>query len=161
MSKKAKIIIISVILAIVIIALAIVGVTLLSQNKTPSIYIEANDAKIGEYVTAQVGIKDNIGFMASYFMVDYDDDELEYIGYEGGKITEDVQVEKMDGMLKVVTVQSKDVKKDGSMVELKFKAIGSDEGKTEIDVEITKKGFCNYNEEFVEVLGAEKNIIIK
>ena len=69
-------------------------------------------------------ISNNPGFYAGTFVFEYDNTELTYLDYEKGDILDEYEVELVDGKISSIVYSSKnaDVKKDGTLMVLKFKA---------------------------------------
>ena len=179
MDKKKKIIIISAI-SVAVLAVIITAIILLSSffdfsGKKPNdssivngeYAVQDGDAVFtvgsaegskGDIVKIPVKISNNPGFMASLMSFKYDNNVLEYIGYEKGDFLEDYEFSNKEGVLKFLGLEENDVSDNGLLFNLKFEII-ADSGKSDIKLEIDD--VINYNEQIIKTANENGKITVK
>ena len=103
--------------------------------------VPATKAKNNDTISIPVFINNNPGFYAATLAFEYDSSALTYTGYEEGDVLDQYELNPQKGKISVLinNSENKDVKKDGTLMSLKFKVKkASSDGK--YDVTIKKDG---------------------
>jgi len=124
-------------------------------------YISNTSAKVGETVKVPVKVTKNPGFMAFIINFEYDTKALKYKKYSAGDVLTNYEIEDKDGVIKFMSVENGDVKKDGTLVYLEFEVLKGASGKSEIKVNVPEKSVANYNEQFVNIASQNGYVEIK
>lgn len=134
-----------------------------SKKKTDGLVIsvESVKAKAGKTVEVPVEISGNPGIMALLIGFEFDAEQLQYAGFEKGKVFSDYEIAENDGELKLMCLENEDVKGDGELVTLKFKVVGKNNAKTDVKVVIEDNSICNYDEELIKATGEDGTVKIK
>ncbi len=169
MTKKSKILIISVASLLVAFLLAGIAYLVFFKEKTPNnipetvskisvdtdeLSISADDinAKPGETIIVPIKLNHNPGIMASALEIEYNGDKLTYDGFEKGDVFKTHRIIEKEDRLIFTNLEDKNSKKSGTIVKLKFKvrkkAVA---GQTEIKVNVTDESFVNFKEKFIKI----------
>jgi len=166
MNKKKLIIII--VASVLAVALLATGGYFLIKNGFSAgtsgkavISVESVSAKVGDTVKIPVKISGNKGFMGFLLEFQYDNEALKYDGYDKGDVITDYEFSDNDGTLSFVCIENDDVKKNGTLVYLKFKVLDTKKNSAEIKVNVNKESFANSNEEYVVFNGKNGTVTIK
>ncbi len=166
MDKKKIIIIIG---AVVVLIAVIVGLVIGLNNKPdskgntsdPTVSAESVETKAGEIVKVPVKFTGNPGAMGYLVEFNYDDEKLEYITTQKGDVVTNCEANAKDGVLKVVTIEDNDVKKDGVLYYISFKPRDGVKGDCEIKVICDENSICNYDEKGIPVKTVDGKITVK
>ena len=112
-------------------------------------------------VEVLIDIAGNPGIMALLIGFEFDAEQLQYAGFEKGKVFSDYEIAENDGELKLMCLENEDVKGDGELVTLKFKVVGKNNAKTDVKVVIEDNSICNYDEELIKATGENGTVKIK
>lgn len=131
-----------------------------SDNKPTDATITVGNAetKKGSIVKVPVNIDKNPGFTAALLNFNYDTSVIKYLGYEKGDVLSDYQFVDKDGTLKFLCLENKDVNKDGLLFYIKFEVL---KGNAETDIKLTVDQVVNYDEEGLDIAGANGKITVK
>ncbi len=139
-----------IIMFLLVVTLILFPVTV-SANKNCKIEIETLEATIGETIFIDVNIKDNPGISAVTISVSYDSSTLEFADYKKG-IFSDCSVKNFEdkNLIRIVALEDKDVKVDGTLVSLGFMVKKFNNSKTiPITLQHNSGDFCNVNGDIV------------
>lgn len=120
--------------------------------------IKDKDIKKNSIVSVPVIVENNPGFYAGEFLVTYENTALSYVGYDNGEIFGSFEVAPQnDNAVKFLAFNNdfKDVKKDGVIIYLNFKAVKANkdgEYKITIQKEGTKLGNTDVKEVNADIL---------
>ena len=100
-----------------------------------------------------------MGFLIDF---EYDADALEYLSTDKGELLTDcTAAEAGSGKIKLVSVEDKDVQKDGVLAYLNFKIKNGASSKTEIKVICGENAVCNYDEQAISVKTENGTVTVK
>ena len=171
MSKKNLIILISSIAAGLILLVAL-GIWLTgifksdgsTKNKggAPTVSVGSVSAEPGKNIKIPVSFTGNPGPMGFLIDFEYDADALEYLSTDKGELLTDcTAAEAGSGKIRLVSVEDKDVEKDGVLAYLNFKIKNGTSGKTEIKVICGENAVCNYDEQAISVKTENCTVTVK
>lgn len=171
LSKKNLIILISSIAAGLILLVAL-GIWLTgvfksdggTKNKggAPTVSVGSVSAEPGKNIKIPVSFTGNPGAMGFLIDFEYDADALEYLSTDKGELLTDcTAAEAGSGKIKLVSVEDKDVQKDGVLAYLNFKIKNGASGKTEIKVICGENAVCNYDEQAISVKTENGSVTVK
>ncbi len=103
-----------------IILMFAVNLTVSAENRA-TISLSNKTAVPGDSVTIAVDIQNNPGIMAMSFCITYDSSAFEYLGYENGYISSNVNDHPDKGHITVTNVANKNNNTDGTIISVNFK----------------------------------------
>ncbi len=146
MNKKLIIIIVAGVLSL---ALLITGAVLLFTNAfgkekgEPILTVATVEGKVGDTVTVPIKISNNPGFIVIGTTFTFNQEALEYVGFEKGNLLDNYDFNLTDEGLKFISLEDKDVKRNGTIVKLKFKITKKAEKSNEIGITLMSDGICD------------------
>lgn len=163
--KKMIIIIVSAIVAVAV--LVGLGIFLSgffksgSSSGEPTVTAGEVSGSAGDTVTVPVKFTGNPGAMGFFLEFKYDNEKLEYVSFEKGNLITDCEVADSKGTLKMVSVEDNDVKKDGTLINIKFKIKDGASGESKVDVICGENSICNYDEKSISAKAVAGKVIIE
>ena len=118
-------------------------------------------AKKGATVKVPVNVSSNKGFMGCFFKFKYNTSDLKYVGYSKTSLLTDYQVQESNGTIKFMTVENKNVTKNGALIYLEFELIGNSGTESPITLTIDKTGIANKQEQYVPVKTVNGSVAIE
>jgi len=106
---------------------------------------------------AELGKKVRLAFDKDGNVIGYVDDDGKVYSFNKSLIG----FADKDGVIKFMSVENGDVKKDGTLVYLEFEVLKGASGKNEIKVNVPEKSVANYNEQFVNIASQNGYVEIK
>lgn len=116
------------------------------------------DAKAGSNVTVPIYINDNPGIAAFQLDFSYDAAALELVSVDDGLFSV-MDYNDDNGKLSVISCESKNITKNGNVINLVFKPKKSAKGR--YDIKVTKSEVINYDEQTVNASFANGVITVK
>ena len=133
-----------------------------NNNKAKvTISVGSAEGAKGDTVKLPVKVSGNPGIMALLIDFKFDAEQLQFVGFEKGKIFSDYETTDSKGVVRLMCVENEDVKGDGEIVSLEFKIISDKKGKTEVSVALEDNSICNYNEELIPAKAKNGTVKIK
>ncbi len=126
-----------------------------------TISVGSAEGSTGDTVKLPVKVSGNPGIMALLIDFKFDAEQLQYIGFEKGKIFSDYETSDDKGIVRLMCIENEDVKGDGEIINLEFKIIGEKKGETEVSVVLEDNSICNYDEELILAKGENGTVKIK
>lgn len=125
------------------------------------ITVASAEGSAGDTVKLPVKVSGNPGIMALLIDFKFDAEQLQYVGFEKGKIFSDYETSDDEGIVRLMCIENEDVKGNGEIITLEFKIIGEKKGKTEVSVVLEENSICNYEEELISAKGKNGTVKIK
>ena len=123
---------------------------ILTEENKPAIekgriVFEDAKGKPGETVGIPITLKSNPGMWGGALYIEYNSDELRFVGCENGEVFDDCQANEEDGVLAILITNdaTEDTEENGVIATLNFKIkVSADEGKYEVKFK-EETEFCN------------------
>lgn len=131
-----------------------------TNGNITTVTVENVTAAKGSKVSVPVTVSSNKGFMGCFSKFQYDTSALKYTGYKKGSILTDYQVQESGGVIKFMTIESKNVTANGTLIYLEFEVIADSAQVSPIKITIDKTSIANKEEQYVPVQTVNGNVTI-